>query len=289
MNHTWRILRAETYRLWRGRVWMWGLVALVAVSALRVLAERAGAAATHAAAVQKALSAGRPAPQVPDVANAYGPFVDGWLAGLTVATLLLLIASSRSLAADANSGILRLATTRSSPRGALVTGRALLGIPLTVVAALISGLASWATAELLFEFGPIVEDGYELMSVAEIHGEIAAAAMSVLPALFAAWCFGLFISCCCRTGAAAVSAGLGVFLAFDLFKDVLGEARYWVFAAFTPSFVDSSAMAEAALAARGFSDAGFSAHVASLSTVVPLPQAALLIVAAIVVIRRRGL
>ena len=221
MKHMWRIFEAEAYRLWHGWLWLVAALTLALVAALRVVAESVQAVAAHAAAVQKALANGRTAPEMEGVGNAYGPFVDGWLAGLTVATLLLLIASSRGLASDASSGLLRLATTRSTPRGALVTGRALLGVPITVGAVLVTGVASWAAASVLFDFGPIVEDGYELMSVDEIHGEIATAALSVVPALFAAWCFGLLISSSFRTGATALSVGLAAFLGFDLFKGVL--------------------------------------------------------------------
>lgn len=289
MRHTWRILRVEGFRLWRGRLWVWALVLVAAIASLRVVAEYAGVAAERAAAVQEALAEGRPAPPTADAPNAYGPFVDGWLAGLTVATLLLLVASSRGLASDAHDGLLRLAVTRSTPRGALVTGRVLLGFPLTVAAAAATGLAAYATAAALFEFGPIVEDGYELIGVDELRGEIGRAALAVLPAMFAAWCFGLVVSSASRSGATGVVAALALFFGFDLFKDVLGDAQYWAFASFCPSLVDSSAMGEAALAARGFSDAGFPAHVVTLNSLVPLPQAVLFVLVAVVVIRRRGL
>lgn len=288
MTATWTVLRAEAYRIWYGRLWIVGLVALAAVAALRVIAERVSVAAAHATAVQEALSSGRPTPEAV-TPNAYGPFVDGWLAGLTVATLLLLILSARGLASDAQDGLLRIATTRSTPRGALVTGRVLLGLPLALGALVVTGLAAYATSAALFAFGPIVEDGYTLVSVSEIHAEITSAALAVAPAMFAAWCFGLFVSSASRTGTTGVSVVLAVFLAFDLFKDVLGDAQYWAFASFCPSFVDSSAMGEAALAARGFSDAGFPAHVASLNSIVPLPQAMLFVVGAVLVMRRRGL
>ena len=289
MTGTLAVFRAELYRLMRSRVALVSAVFLGAIAALRVLAARAAEAAAYASAVQRALAAGRVAPEAPGPGNAYGPFVDGWLTGLTVATLLLLIAGARSLAADRESGVLRLASTRSAGRAALVMGRALLGVPLTLGILAVTGLGAWLAANALFVFGPLVEHGYELASAAELDAELARAALATWPPLLATWTFGLLVSAACRTPAGSVGAALALFLGFDLFKEVLGDGQYWVFAAFNPSFVDTSCMQQMAGVARGLSDAGYTQTLYRMNMVLPWPEALILVTLTWWITARRSL
>ena len=76
---------------------------------------------------------------------------------------------------------------------------------------------------------------------------------------------------------------------FDLFKEVLGDHQYWLFAAYVPSLVDTSAMHEMTGLARGFSDAGFPDDLLRMNHVLPLPQALVLTLAACLVLSRRSL
>jgi hypothetical protein len=286
---TLRVLRAEWYRLCHSRTAFGATLFLALVSALRVGAAHLSDRATYVAAVQRALGQGRPAPPMPPPGNAWAPFVDGWLAGLTVATLLLLLLSVRAMAGDRESDLLRVARTRSASRGALVMGRALLGVALVFSAMIVTAAAAWATARWLYVFGPVVEDGYELVGTGELVRELILATAATLPPLVGTWCFGLLVSCCARTGTGAVAGALALYLGFDLFKEVLGERQYFVFASFNPSFVDNSCLKEFAGIARGFSDAGYPEALYFQNTWLPWPQAALMLGLACLLASRKAL
>lgn len=289
MNGAGRVFSAEWYRIARSRVMLGSALFLALVAALRVVAARMADASIYASSVQRALSQDRPVPPVPPIANAWAPFVDGWLAGLTVGTLLLLIASTRALAGDRESGLLRVAGTRSASRTGLVLGRAMVGVVLTLGAMLVAGLGAWFAATQLYEFGPVVEDNYELVSSEELHVGLRMALLAAVPPLLTTWFFGLFVSSVTRSGTSAVAIGIATYLGFDLFKEVLGDAQYYAFAAFNPSFVDNSCLNEFADVARGFSDAGYSELRYIQNLWMPWPQALLLVAAACVVTRRRSL
>jgi len=284
-----RTLRAEWYRLAHSRAVLGASVFLAAVAVLRVFAARMADRAGYAADVRRALSRGTDAPPPPPTGNAWAPFADGWLAGLTVATLLLIILAARSLAGDREAGLLRLARTRSVSRGGLVAGRTLLGLLLVVVAMAITGVAALAAAALWFDFMPVQEGSYVLVSTPELRLELLRAVAATVPPLMATWCFGLWISALARGGTGAVSGALALYLGFDLFKAVLGDRQYLAFAAFNPSFVDHSCLKEFAGIARGFSDAGYSEALFSQNLWLPWPQAALLLLLAGWVMSRRAL
>jgi hypothetical protein len=270
---TFGVLSAEWLRLTRGRAVLLGGLFVAAVSALRVLGARAADAAAHAAAVQRALAAGRTPPELAGPGNAYAPLAQGWLAGLTVGTLLLLVLASHGLAADRERGVLRLASTRSATRGALVLGRALVGVGLVLALLALTGLAAFAAAAWSYDFGPLVEHGYQLLSEEELRQAVVSAAVATVPPLLATWCFGLAISSLSRSAVGAVAVSLAAWLGFDLFKEVLGDRQFLVFAAFSPSFVDGSAMGELVDVARGLSDAGYSEGLQRLNLVLPWPWA----------------
>lgn len=289
MNGAVRVFRAEWYRISHSRVLLGSALFLALVAALRVIASRMADASIYATQVQRALSQDRPVPPVPPTGNAWAPLTDGLLAGLTVGTLLLLIASTRAVAGDRESGILRVASTRSASRAGLVLGRAMLGMVLTLGAMLAAGLGAWIASALLYDFGPVVEDNYELVSSEELRAGLRLALLATLPPLLTTWLFGLFVSTVTRSGTGAVAVGIATYLGFDLFKEVLGDAQYYVFAAFNPSFVDNSCLNEFANVARGFSDAGYSELRFAQNLWVPWPQALVLILLACAVTHRRPL
>jgi len=278
-----RVFRSEWFRFLRYRTTWVSTAFLLLVPALFVFS-------THVADLAEAArraSVGRAAVETVESGDAWAPFVDAWKAGLVLSTLLLLIHSARSLAGDCDRGVLRLAVTRSTTRGDLVWGRALLSIGLVLGAVFTSGLGAYAVAEYYYDFGPLIDDGYEIMSKEELFAELELAIVSALPALFATYCFGLLLSSLMRSATGAVATALALFLVFDLFKDILGDGQYWVFAAFAPSFVDTSAMKEMAGIARGFSDAMFEPF--SQSLVLPLPEALLMLVCSSWVLSRKTL
>ena len=282
MTGTLRIFRAELYRTLRAPGTWAALAFVVLVAALRVLAARAAEATERA----QALAAGRSIAGL-ESGRGWSPFVDGWRAALAVATLLLLIHAARSIAADRESGVARLALTRSATRAALVLGRVMLAPFLVLTLFVASGLAALFTARAFYDFGPLVEEGFELWSAAELRGELTVAALAAVPPLCATYAFGLLVSVLCRSAVGAVGAALASFLAFDLFKEVLGAARDWVFAAFVPSFVDRSALSEMAGVARGFSDAGYSEALLNMNLWLPWPEALVMVVLACLWLARK--
>ena len=168
-------------------------------------------------------------------------------------------------------------------------GRALLAPVLVAAVVLLSGLGAWLTAGQYFDFGPVGEDGYVIFTVEEVRGELATALGAAVGPMIATYMLGLLVSSIAASAVLGVSLGVGLFLAFDLFKDVLGEARFWWFATFVPSFRDTSAMAEISSLAKGFSDAGYTEEVLRMNQVLPWPQAVLLLVLTLLVMSRRSL
>jgi ABC-type transport system involved in multi-copper enzyme maturation permease subunit len=277
-----RVLRAELYRLLRSRAAWCAALFLASISAARVFLTHASEVAREA----RALGGGAASGQL-EGGTGWAPFVDGWRTGLTAGVLLLLLHAARTIAADRESGVLRIALTRSSSRAAVVVARALLAVPLILAVFTLTGVSAWATGALFFELGPLVEDGYEFLSVAELWQELAVAALAALPALLATYAFGLALSALLRSGASAMTVALALYLGFDLFKETLGEAQYLVFASFAPSFVDGSLLSEMSGLARGFSDAGFPDGILERNLLLPWPQALVLVGLAVWAASRR--
>lgn len=283
MRGTWRVLRAEWFRLSRSRMtYLAGLFVLL-VPALKVTAARF----IDTAQRLEAASQGREVLGLEE-GRGWAPMVEAWRAGLALGALLLLIHGARAVAGDRDSGVLRLASTRTAARPALVFGRALLGPPLVLGIVLLAGLSAWFMAGWYFDFGPLVEDGYTILEVDELRRELSRALLSAIPALWAVHAFGVLISSFSRGATLAVASSIALFLAFDLFKGALGESRFWAFASYAPSFVDNSAMQEMVGVAHGYSDAGFPESLMRMSLLLPGPQGLLFIgVAALVLTRRR--
>ncbi|MFT5290948.1 MAG: ABC-type transport system involved in multi-copper enzyme maturation permease subunit [Planctomycetota bacterium] len=278
MKATLREMRVESGRLLRLRSSWFVLLVLSGISALRtfislqtVAGERSG--------LGDPLSSG----------GAWAPFVDGWRVGLVLGALLLLGHAARSIAADREEGLLRLAVTRSVPRGAIVRGRLALAPLLILALVFFTGLASWATAQTGGDFGPFVEDGYEIFTAEELFREVRRAVFAILPALLATYAFGLMISSFFRSATAALAAALGLFLGFDLFKEILGPSRAWVFANHVPTLSDTSAWSELPNVMRGFSDAGFSDGLYRSALIGPWPALLLFLLLSSIVLSRKTL
>lgn len=272
------VLRAEAQRLLGSRS-TWGVLLLLAgVSALRTFVA-VGWTAAERGGSDDPLTSG----------SAWGPLVDGWSLGLVLGTLVLLVHAARWVAADCESGVLRFAVTRSATRTAVVLGRFVLtpGLVLAVVA--VTGLAAWAVAGATGDFGPLVEDGFEIFTAEELRAEVLRSVRAVLLPMLATCAFGLLISCLVPGVALAPSVALGAFLAFDLFKTALGDVHYYVFASHAPTVVDSSAWSELAGVVRGFSDAGFPDQLIRVGTRVSWPAALIFTVVACLALRRRSL
>lgn len=283
MSGTWRVLRAELFRILHSRVTQVAALFLVLVPMLHVATARYVDSAERLDAARRGrellgLEEGR----------GWAPMVEAWRVGLALGALLLLISGARAIAGDRDSGVLRLASTRTASRLALAAGRVLVGPVLVTSAVILTGLGAYLSTELWFDFGDLVEDGYVILEASELRYELLMAISSAVPALWAVHAFGLLISALSRGATLAVAGSVALFLAFDLFKGSMGQSRFWCFATYSPSFIDNSAMQEMVGLAHGYSDAGFPEHLLRMSHVLPAPQALLLAgVAAWVLTRKR--
>ena len=212
---------------------------------------------------------------------------EGWRTGLALGALLLLIHGARSVAGDRERGVLRLASTRTVSRSGLLLGRALLGPVLVLGLTLVSGAGAYLAANHWFELGPLVEDGYLILGRDEVLYELRVAVLLALPALWAVHVFAMLVSSLSRGVTVAVASSVTLFLAFDLFKDALGRGQYWVFATFSPSFVDSSAMQEMVGVANGYSDAGYVESLVRMNLMLPWGWGLLALVLAVLFVNRR--
>src|SRR6185369_6196011 len=161
-------LRSELFLARRSRALRAAIVLAAAFASGRVALGRLQAVARS---VERAARGSRAGAALES--NAYGPFTDGVSTGLTIGFLLLLVLASAALALDRDQGTARILLTRRSSRSGLVAAKfSMLCLSgLAVLGAAV--LASWAASALLYDFGPVVEDGYQIFSAAEIRREIA--------------------------------------------------------------------------------------------------------------------
>jgi ABC-type transport system involved in multi-copper enzyme maturation permease subunit len=223
------------------------------------------------------------------VVNGYGFLVDGFATGLTLLYLVFVAYAAYTFAVDRDTGIVRHLVIRRISRRALVTAK----LVLVHAVALISLLAVIGVSLLLsiwfWEMGPVVEDGFEIIDEAMIREEIRTGLLlSVLP-LPAALALGLLISASARSATQAVGVAIGLALVLDVFKSTLGSGAHYLYATYQPSLIDRSYLGEVARIVRGFSDVLIDPTVQQLNIWIPIPQAAVLFVVALLVIGRRRL
>jgi ABC-type transport system involved in multi-copper enzyme maturation permease subunit len=218
--------------------------------------------------------------------SAYGYFVDGLLTGLMILALLIVALAAYSISNDRDSGQLRHLVIRRISRPAVVIGKLLYLHLLALLSILCLGLVCYGVSASLWEFGPIVEDGFELISEVEIRQEISLGLRLALLPLPAAIAFGLFVSVITQTTTQAISTALGITLAIDVFKSSLGEWAYYLYASFQPSLLDQSYLNDVSRLVRGYSDVLVDNRFLEMNTWVPLPTAMVFTVAALLIIRK---
>jgi len=218
----------------------------------------------------------------------WAPLAESWRFGLVLGALVLLFHFARGVAGDRDSGLARLAITRSASRSSLVLGRALLA-PLHVLGLVaLTGLSAWIAVDRWYGLGDLIVDGYPLMTAVELRAELVRSVAVTLPALFALACFGLFVSVIGRSAVTAVALAATCFLGYDLFKELLGDRALFVFASWVPSIFDRSAMHEMVQVALGYSDAGLAEGAVRAAAILPWGWAfALLALSCGIVGRRR--
>jgi hypothetical protein len=220
-------------------------------------------------------------------ATGYGALADGLQTGFTLVYLAFAALAAYWIAADREQGIARQLLVRRVSRGAYVVSKYVLLVTLALGVSTLVGLASWIASASLYELGPVVEDGYELIGEEEIRKEIALAVRLALAPLPAAIALGLLVSVCARTPTGAVSTVLALTVAFDLFKGSLGDASMYVYAHYAPSLADASYLSDVTRLVRGFSDVFVEEGVLRLNALVPWPEALAFLGAAVGIAYRR--
>ena len=221
--------------------------------------------------------------------NAWGHFVDGLDTGITLLFLLLVAQASYSFSAELESGTLRHQLIRCSSRRLIVMSKLLQLHALALVAVGILIVSSYLLSGLLWEFGPVVEDGFELISEAEIRDEIALGLRLALAPLPSAIALGLLLSVIAHTATQAVVSALGISLTMDVFKGMLGDYAYYLYASFQPALIDQSYLQDVSRLVRGYSDVLIDDRVIQLNYWVPIPTLVVLVAASLIVVQTRKL
>jgi hypothetical protein len=130
-----------------------------------------------------------------------------------------------------------------------------------------------------------VEDGFELISEAEIRTEIHAGLLLALLPLPAAIAFGLLVSVCAQSATQAVTTALGLTLAMDILKAMLGDYRHYLYASFQPSLLDQSYLQDVSRLVRGYSDVLIDERIQDLNLWVPVPTMLLLLALTLLIVR----
>ncbi|MCB1670947.1 MAG: ABC transporter permease subunit, partial [Pseudomonadales bacterium] len=221
--------------------------------------------------------------------TAYGYFVDGLGTGLTLLVLILVALAAHSFAFDRDTGLLRHLLIRRVSRPAVIAAK-LVQLHLTALLALLVLLAgTWLLCAWLWEFGPVVEDGFELIGEAEIRSEIALGLRLALLPLPAVIAFGMLVSVLTNSTTQAVTTALGINLAIDIFKATLGDSAYYLYATFQPALLDQSYLSDVGSLVRGFSDVLIDSRFLTLNTWIPLPQMLILVLLSLWLVQKRNL
>ncbi len=222
-------------------------------------------------------------------ADAWGALVDALGTGLTLISLILIAYAAWSFASDRDQGVLRHLLIRRVSRPALVLSKLIQAHLLALVSIMLMLLVTFGSAALLWDFGPVIEDGYELIGTADIHAELRLGISLALIPLPAAIALAVLVSVMCNSTTQALSVALGLTLGLDLFKSVLGSAADYLYASYLVSLLDESYLGDVARLVRGYSDVMIDPAVLQLNQWVPWPQMVLFVALALLWVRRKKL
>lgn len=219
--------------------------------------------------------------------NAYGYFVDGMLTGLTILSLLLVGIAAYSFSYEKDIGSLRHLVIRGLSRRSVVLAKIVFLHLLSLVSILTLFLGCYFLSGSLWEFGPIVEDGFELISESEIWTEIELGLRMALLPIPAAISFAILVSVLSQSATQAVSIAIGLTLFIDVFKSTLGELAYFHYANFQPSLLDQSYLQDVSRLVRGYSDVLVDQRFFDYNLWVPLPSLAVFLVITLIAVQRK--
>ena len=220
--------------------------------------------------------------------NAYGHFVDGMSTGLTILSLLVVAQAAYSFSYDRDTGIVRHILIRRASRPALILAKLFQINLLAITSIAILMITSYLISGFLWEFGAIIEDGFELISEEEILAEISMGLKLAIVPLPAAIAFGLFVSTIAQSATQAITTALGITLAIDIFKSMLGSYADYLYARFQPSLIDASYLQDVSRIVRGYSDVLVNVDVLQLNLWAPLPAFAIFVGLTIFSIKRKN-
>lgn len=221
--------------------------------------------------------------------NAYGHFVDGMSTGLTILSLLVVAQAAYSFSYDRDTGIVRHILIRRASRPALILAKLFQINLLAITSIAILMITSYLISGFLWEFGAIIEDGFELISEEEILAEISMGLKLAIVPLPAAIAFGLFVSTIAQSATQAITTALGITLAIDIFKSMLGSYADYLYARFQPSLIDASYLQDVSRIVRGYSDVLVNADVLQLNLWAPLPAFVIFVGLTIFSIKRKNI
>ena len=221
--------------------------------------------------------------------NAYGYFVDGLSTGLTMLGLLLVAQAAYSFSYERDVGAVRHLLIRRISRPSLIIAKLFHIHVLAILSLLLLMAVSYICSGWFWEFGPIVEDGFELISEAEIREEIGLGLQLAIVPIPAAIAFGLLISVSAHSTTQAITTALGITLAIDIFKSTLGDFSHYLYATFQPSLLDQSYLQDVSRIVRGFSDVLVDERVQQLNWWVQWPALLIFLCLALVIVQRRKL
>ena len=221
--------------------------------------------------------------------NAYGYFVDGLSTGLTMLGLLLVAQAAYSFSYERDVGAVRHLLIPRISRPSLIIAKLFHLHVLAILSLLLLIAVSYICSGWFWEFGPIVEDGFELISEAEIREEIGLGLQLAIVPIPPAIAFGLLISVSAHSTTQAITTALGITLAIDIFKSTLGDFSHYLYATFQPSLLDQSYLQDVSRIVRGFSDVLVDERVQQLNWWVPWPALLIFLCLALVIVQRRKL
>lgn len=221
--------------------------------------------------------------------SAWGIFTDGLSTGLILLGLLLVAYSAYSFSFDRDTGAVRHLLIRRVSRPALLLAKYIYFHLLALCAVMLILLVAYAGTANLWEFGPVVEDGFELISEQEIRSEILLGLRLALLPLPAAIALGVLVSVLANSATAAVTGALGITLAMDLFKSTLGDWSAYLYASYQPSILDDSYLQDVSRLVRGYSDVLVDQELLNINIWIPFPSLLLLLGLALFFVRGRKL
>lgn len=222
-------------------------------------------------------------------ADAWGALVDAMSTGLTLIGLMLVAYAAWSFAGDRDSGALRHMLIRRVSRRGLVAAKLVSAHIIGALSVVLMLLIILLVANGLWEFGPVVEDGYELIGTQEIHAEIRLGLILALMPLPTAIALGMLVSVSTSSATQAITAALGLTLALDIFKGLMGDVSDYLYVSYQASLINASYLSDVSRLVQGFSDVMIDPAALQLNQWAPWPQMLVLVIASLIVVQYRKL